>query len=55
MDDNTKSDIQIDVEQLPEQKEAGSVFSVIAEAFYITKPNLLVVVGFIAIAARRLN
>ena len=50
MEDDSKAKIQIDAEQHPEQKKAGSVFSVIAEAFYITKPNLCLYFGVILIA-----
>ena len=50
MDDNSKANIQIEVEQLPEQKEAGSVFSVIAEAYCITKLNLFLLFCVILIA-----
>ena len=48
MDDNSK--YQIDAEQLPEQKEAGSVFAVKAEAFFRTKSNLCLLFGVILIA-----
>jgi len=52
MEDDSKAKIQIDAEQHPEQKKAGSVFSVIAEAFYITKLNLCLYFGGIAIIAQ---
>jgi len=55
MDDNSKKDFRIDVEQLPEQKEPAHAFSVITETYYITKPNLLILAGVIAIAARLLG
>ncbi len=52
MDDDSKAKIQLEVKELPEQKEAGSAFSVMGEAFYITKPNLCLLFGGIAIIAQ---